>query len=177
MVKKSINQALIDAGIITENQLREILNQASSTGKSLEQCLIENKITSAQHIAKVYAAYAGFEYIDSITDKMADLDLLAKVPLKFLRDNAVMPILVDGNIIILTANPVNFQALDDLNLLLGGLVKYAVAPYTVIIDGINRYYPLEGTKQMIEELRKRMKNRKALILRHIEEEDILGMAS
>ena len=57
------------------------------------------------------------EYVDAVTDKMADLDLLAKVPLKFLRDNEVMPIMIDGNIVILTANPFDFQPLDELNML------------------------------------------------------------
>ena len=55
-------------------------------------------------------------------------------------------------LVILTANPFDFQPLDELNMLLGGNVQYAACTSKVIIDGINRYYPLEGTKQMIEEL-------------------------
>ena len=34
-------------------------------------------------------------------------------------------------------------------MLLGGNARYAVATEKAIIDAINRYYPLEGSKQMI----------------------------
>ena len=80
MVKKSINQALIDAGIVTESQLLECHNQAVNTGKSLEQCFIESHAVSAQDIAKVYAKYASllkdWQMIFGVGDmnKIGDMD-------------------------------------------------------------------------------------------------------
>ena len=46
----------------------------------------------------------------------------------------------------------------------------------MIIDGINRYYPLEGTKQMIEELEEERGMPEAMEFEDIEDEDILTMA-
>ena len=95
-------------------------------------------------------------------------------PLKFLRDNEVMPIMMDGKIYILTANPFDFQPLDELNMLLGGNAHYAVAPLSVIINGINRYYPLEGTERMMKELEEEEDAPKEVAFEEIEEKDILG---
>lgn len=108
---------------------------------------------------------------------MADLNLLGKVPLQFLRDNSVMPVVINGNTVILTDDPTKFQPLDELNMLFGGGVTYAVAPRTVILEGINRYYPLEGPKQMMEELEEEEALGTEVAFEGIEEKDILSMAS
>ena len=88
-----------------------------------------------------------------------------------------MPVMVNGQIVILTFNPLHFQPLDELNILLGGGVKTAVSTKKLITDGINRYYPLGGTKQMIEELEEERDLEEAVDFAEIEEKDILGMAT
>ena len=107
---------------------------------------------------------------------MADPLLLAQVSLKFLRENVVMPVKIDGAKTILTANPTQFEPLDQLTLLLGTPINYAVATPKTIIDAINRYYPIEGTKQMIAELEEE-KELGEVDFGAIEETDILGAAS
>jgi hypothetical protein len=152
IMKKNSGELLVELGVINAQQLGECQQEAEKTGGAVEACLVEKKYTTAENLAQAYAKYSSLAYIDTVTDKTADLDLLARVPLKFLRDNEVMPIMVDGTIIILTANPFDFQLLDELNMLLGGGTQYAVAPLPVIINSINRYYPLEGTERMMKEL-------------------------
>lgn len=175
LAKKSLGEMLVEAGVVNTQQLYECQQIIATSGQSLEQCLLDKKFVSPADIAKAYAAYANLPYIAEITDKMADLTLLSKVPLQFLRDNAVIPVMIDGKITILTANPTEFQPLDELNLIFGGDVKYAVAPRPVIIDSINRYYPIEGTTRMIEELAEEEKEL-GLDFEEIEEKDILAMA-
>ncbi len=176
-MKKNSGELLVDLGLVNAKQFETCKQEADKTGKSVIDCLVEKKFTTYEDIANAYAKSANLNYIDTVTDKTADLDLLAKVPLKFLRDNEVMPIKVDGNIIILTANPFNFQPLDELNMLLGGNTQYAVAPLSVINNGINRYYPLEGTERMMKELEEEEEAPKEVAFEEIEEKDILGMAT
>ena len=83
---------------------------------------------------------------------MADPQLLGRVPLKFLRHHCVIPIMYEGQKAIVTANPRDLQPLDDMNLLMGGETVYAVATEEVITEAINRYYPLETSKEMMDEL-------------------------
>lgn len=177
MIKKTIEDVLIAAGTINSQQLSECQKETEKSGSSVEQCLLDKQFITPQQLAQAYASYASYPYIDEITEKMADLELLGKIPFKFLRDNTVMPIMKDGVVTIVTANPLNFQPLDELAMLLGGDVAYAVAPTNVIIDAINRYYPIEGSKQMIEELEGEEKDISEMAFEGIEEKDILTMAS
>ena len=56
------------------------------------------------------------------------------------------------------------------------MLKHSSHTRALIVDAINRYYPLEGTKQMIEELEEE-KEMEEVDFGAIQEEDILGMAS
>lgn len=175
---KNIGEILLSSGVITREDLQACVAEATAAGIPVEQCLLSKGLITDVQLAQAYAQYASLGYVEAIPEKIADLDLLAKVPLKFLRDNGVIPVMIDGHIVVLTANPTDFQPLDDLNLILGGGVEYRVAPRPVIVDAINRYYPIEGTKEMIEELEEEgEKDLEAVSFEEIEEKDILAMAS
>lgn len=169
-------EMLVDVGLITTQQLIECQNEAENTGISVEQCAIEKKYTTPVAIAKAYAEYASLPFVESITEKMADLGVLAKVPLHFLRDNEVIPIVIDDQLTVVTADPFQFQPLDEVNMLLGGGAQYAVAPRIAIVGAINRYYPLEGAERMIKELEEE-ELPKEVAFEEIEEKDIFAMAT
>ncbi len=176
MVKKTLEELLIAAGRINTQQLSEC--EKEKAGGTITDCLIAKNFITREQLAQAYAEYASFAYIDQINEKMIDLTLLGKIPLQFLRDNSVIPIKKDGKTFIVIANPENFQPLDELALLLGGDVSYAVAPANVILDSINRYYPLEGSKQMMAELEEEeQKLDEPIALEDIEDKDILTMAA
>ena len=178
MITKSVVDILLEQNIITNAQALECKAQAEETGNSVEQCLLEKNYVTDHDLAKAIAQRAGLSYIEKITDGMADLSLLAKIPLKFLRDNSVIPLMIDGQLTILTTNPNNFQPLDDINMLLGGNAQYAVSTQKVIDDAINRYYPLEGSKQMIAAFEKEEElSPEEVDFGAIEEKDIMAMAS
>jgi general secretion pathway protein E len=178
MAQKTVLEILLAAGVVTEQQISECSTISKESGQLVDRCLLEKKYITPLDFARAYAEYANLPLIEDITEPMADLGLLAKIPLKFLRANLVMPIVKDGTTMIVTANPTNFQPLDELNLLLGGGLQYAVASESAIIDAINKYYPLEGAKQMIEELGAEQEELEpSVAFEDIEEKDILAMAS
>jgi general secretion pathway protein E len=177
MAKKILGEILVDQKLITPAQLQECEQEHQTTGKEFNTCLLEKQFITPQELAQAYASYAGLEFISSVTDDMADVSLLAPIPLPFLRANVVMPIRRDGELLVLTANPTNFQPLDELNVLLDKRARYAVAPSTVISEAINRYYPLEGSKQMMQELEEEDKELEEVELAQVEEKDIVAMAA
>ena len=179
MVKKSVEEVLVASGAVNSQQVSECQKEMEASGASLEKCLLEKKFITPEQLAKAYAEYANFEYIDQITEKMVDLNLLGMIPLQFLRNNVVIPIKKEGVVTIVTANPLDFQPIDELTMLMGGdVVQYAVALESVIMEGINRYYPLEGGKQMIEELEEEDKQEiEDVALEGVEDKDILTMAT
>jgi general secretion pathway protein E len=175
---KTLEDILIETGVANTQQVSECKKEIEKSGALIEKCLLEKKFITPEQLTKAYADYSGYEVVPSISEKMADLNLLAKIPLQFLRSNVVIPIMKDDQVMILTANPFNFQPLDELAMLLGGDVKYGISQAETITEAINRYYPLEGGKQMIEDLEEEEKNiSEAVALEDIQEKDILTMAS
>ncbi len=177
MLKKNVGDVLVEAGLITQEQYEQCKQEGAASGKQLTQCLIDKKVMLPEVLAKELSAYVDVPFVEKITDKMTDINVLGKIPLKFLRENEVIPVVLDGTLTILTANPMHFQPVDELNLLLGGGIPYAVATPQMVIEAINRYYPLEGTKQMIEELEGEGPTLEEVEFGDIDERDIVAMAA
>lgn len=177
MVRRSLAQVLVDRKMFTPIEIEEYQLAAEQSHQTLEEYLKAHSLIKDEDLARAYANQFEIPHIDTISEKMADPDLLARIPLKFLREHAVVPIFYENHIAIVTSNPTDFQPIDELTLILRGDVSIAVATRALIIDAINRYYPLEGTKQMIEELEEEQEIAGELDFGAIQEEDILGMAS
>lgn len=178
MIQKDFGDFLVESDFINTQQLGECQKEIKETGQTLAECLLDKQFITQDNLSKALANYASVAFIEAITDKMADITLLAKVPLTFLRDNIIIPVRIKDEVTLLVSNPMHFQPIDELNMLLGGGIPHAVAPAKIIIDAINRYYPLEGTKEMIEELEEEEEREiEAVEFEDIAEKDILAMAT
>jgi len=177
MVKKKLGDILVEHKIITPEQLLDCLQEQKSTGKSLGQILLDRNLVTKNDLSRALSDQVSLPFIDRITEQMADTQMLGKVPLKFLRQHVVIPIMYEGQRTIVTANPRDLQPLDDLALLMSGDVVYAVSTEDVINDAINRYYPLETSKEMMEELTEEEGAEIGLPEGPLDEKDIMEMAN
>lgn len=177
MLRKKIGEILIDLNVLTPQQLQESLDEQKGSGKLLGQILLAHKIISKEDLARALAQQVTLIFIERITEQMADPALLGKVPLKFLRQHVVIPIVYEGYNTIVTSNPRDLQPLDDLALLMGGVVNYAVSTDVIINDAISKYYPLETSKEMMDELKEGEDKELELGAEPLEEKDIMEMAN
>lgn len=177
MLKKKIGEILLDLGAVTSAQLNEcLLEQKENPGKLIGQLLLARSYVTKINLANALAQQVGFVLVDKITETMAEPTLLSKVPLKFLRQHGVIPILYEGRLTLVTSNPRDLQPLDDLAMLMSGPVVYAVSTEDIISEATNKYYPLETSKEMMDEL-KDGDNDLDLAAGPIEEKDLLEMAN
>ncbi len=171
-------QALIDMGALKAELVDNFKQEASDLNMTLVAYLLSKKIISQKDVALAYSKDLSLPYVDQITEAMTDAALLGKIQFHFLRQNNIIPVIIDEKIVIVSADPYKVQPIDELKLLLGRQVTQAVAPTGVVIDAINRYYPLEGTKQMMEELEEDSKLIEGeLDLGSMEDQDVVSMAS
>ena len=180
MLNKSIGEILVEQKVITQEQLAKLQLEAREQSMPLDDYLQQQKAISQQDLAKASALKFDLPLLSNITEKMANPDILAKVPLRFLREHNIVPIIVDSathQVTLVTSNPLDFQPIDELKLIFGTQVSLAVATKAAIIETINRYYPLEGTKEMIAELAQEEALSPDMDFETIGTEDILGMAS
>lgn len=176
-MNSGVLQALISMGIITAENSSLYQQEATNLGITLTTYLLDRKIITQQDLAKAYSISLGIIYIDHINETMIDTELLKKIQFAFLRQNQIIPIIFNDKLTIVAANPYKMQAIDELSLLIGKPIVKGVASTTVVSDAINRFYPLEGTKEMMEELEETKLMEGELDLGAIEEQDVMVMAS
>lgn len=175
MISKFKN-LLVTQGILSNSALSEAEDAARLQGVSLFDYL--RPTLAPEQLLELYSKTFNLPIIRTITEDSTDPQLLAKIPFRFLKDNLVIPLLYEGQLILVCAAPEKFQALDELNLLLKQPTQTAVATERTILDALNRFYPLEGTKQMLEELGSEKElGEESVEFGEIDERDILGMAN
>jgi general secretion pathway protein E len=174
-----IVKTLQKMGLLVQFDYDQAQAKAFEEGLALENYLIQNKMITPQDLAKAYADYYQLPYIENISEDMADAELLAKIQFNFLRQNLVMPIMYQGKITILVADPLNLGIIDELSMLVAkNNAQSAVAIPSLIIDAINRYYPMDGAKKMMEDLEEDTNVLEGgLDLSQVEDQDILSMTA
>lgn len=174
-----LSKTLVLTGALSEAQVAELQAQAQAERKPFAQFLLEKGVITPENLAKAYAQHYELPLLEKIPEKLADPTLLSKIPFHFLRQNLVMPLLTDGTTVtIATADPTNFQGIDAVRLMLGTDAPLTVVTVSALIDALNRFYPLEGTKEMIEDLAQEQDvSQEGLEFGEIDEKDILGMAN
>jgi general secretion pathway protein E len=174
---KTFGEYLVELKAITKNDLEELTRAAEKNKVTLPDYVLQEKIVTEGQRAEIFARLFDVPYIDEIKDDTINPELLGKVPFRFLKENEVIPIKKDLTIMILVANPTNYQAIDELRILLGESAPIAIAKPKNINDTVNRFYPLEGTKQMIEELGEiDVVEDESIVFGDIDERDIVGTA-
>lgn len=164
-------------GILKQINRIEIAQAAHEQNLSIEQYLIFSKLISPFDLAQAYGRLYNLSVIESITEEMVDINLLSKIQFNFLRQNMIMPIILQGVVTIIVADPLNLQAIDDIAILSTAHdAPVVVATSTLIIDAINRYYPMEGAKTMMEDLVEDTNLLEGgLDLSNVQDQDILSM--
>lgn len=152
MSKKTLIQIITDEKILSSTDLQNAIIAAEEEKVSLETYLIANNLIKDTDLAQLYARMLNLPYISKIDDELADPTLLEKIPLKFLRDNLIIPLKQDSHVLITLADPTNFSALDTITQIFEGKAKTALATRRVIVDALNHFYPLESSKEMMDDL-------------------------
>lgn len=178
MIKKSVVQILLDKKFIDKQKADALAAACDEKSANFFKCSRDFGV-SEQHLAQALAEKFESPYVPEITEQMTDPEVIAQIPLKFLREQTVMPIVLPGQsgVTLVSANPFNFQPLDELSLLLNIPYSLAVAPQSAIVEAINKFYPYESSKEVIEGLEEEKEFSSDLDFAAINEEDILGMAS
>src|SRR3989339_974543 len=173
---KTLGEQLVSMKALTKQKLNALEKQAQEANSSLTDYLITEKIVSEEIIAQAFADILSIPYLPRINEDTVNTDLLSKIPFKFLKENTIIPIKTP-DLTIVIANPNNYQALDEIRILLGETALLTVSTPKVIHEAINKFYPLEGTKEMIKELGEAEKlEEEAVEFGEIAEGDLLGMA-
>lgn len=173
-----IFQTLQKMGLVKDLDEQQLRQAAQDQDLAIENYLLTTKMITPLDLAQAYGLYYNLPFVEFITEEMADPLILSKIQFNFLRQNLVMPIVLQGKVTILVADPLNLGSIDELSMLLAKDAQTAIATPGAIIDGINRYYPMEGAKTMMDDLVEDTNLLEGgLDLSQVEDQDILSMTA
>jgi general secretion pathway protein E len=135
----------LEANLVEQGGISpEVLDRARERlrdGKDIGDVLLEMGALTADRWGEIVARYYGLPFVDTLQTDSVPLELVARLPIQFAKRHNLLPITVDGEVVVVaTANPSLIGPIDDLRLLFGKAVRAVVAPAPQIADAINRVY-------------------------------------
>ena len=174
-ITKDIESVLIKNNLFKAEEIKEFQKEALVEKLSLFDYILEKKKTTPEKLAEIFSKEFSINLISEIEESEVDINLLAKIPLKFLRDNSFFQFLNDEKLTVIIGNPCNNNSLEELKIVIGSF-NLLIGSKIFISELINRYYPIEGTKKVFEELEAEGDNTQAIDFNVISEEDVFGLA-
>lgn len=140
IARKRLPEMLLEQGLVTEAQLQECMELHRSTGKSLQDLLVEKGYLSEEDLVVTLSEQLGIPHI-RVAHYSISKEVLAEVPETLARQYEMLPVSVTGDVLTLAmANPLNIMALDDLRMLTSYEIEPVVAMSSELRDAINRNY-------------------------------------
>ncbi|WP_305041113.1 type II secretion system ATPase GspE, partial [Geoalkalibacter sp.] len=111
------------------------------SGQRLGEILLEKKVISAEQLGRALARQQNLPFLESISLKGLDFELLDRIPIGFAKEYRIFPVQRDDNSIVLAmADPLDSRPLNDLTSLTGAYVEAVVATPQEILRAINQAY-------------------------------------
>lgn len=138
--KMRLGDLLVSRGIISNDDLLEVLAKQKTTGKRLGEILIDEKYVCEEDILNVLEIQLGIERVILNSTKV-DKEAVYSIPENLARRYNLIPISIEDNIIKVVMNdPLNIIAIDDVEIATGYEVEPIIATKAEIIDHIERHY-------------------------------------
>ncbi|OGL44213.1 MAG: type IV-A pilus assembly ATPase PilB [Candidatus Schekmanbacteria bacterium RBG_16_38_10] len=135
-----IGELLVEAGLITNEQLEEALKSQKQFGGRLGSILVKMGIISEDSVTSFLSQQYGVPSIN-LDDFEIDPGICKLVPLKTAMKYEIIPISrIGSTLTVAMADPSNVFAIDDIKFMTGYNVEPVVAPETAIKEAIKRYY-------------------------------------
>jgi len=140
---KKLGEILIEAGLITEEQLSAILKHADrKSGKRLGTILVEQGLAKEEDIAQTLAYQLHLSYVD-VLDAIITPEAVKLIPEDLALRYNIMPLYTDkSKFIIAMSDPLNLFALNDLRFVSNFEICPVVSTEAEIVMAIKKHYNL-----------------------------------
>lgn len=150
-----IGQHLVEKGLITEEQLAEVLaKQKESKGKMFGDVLAEMKLVTDVQFAEVLAERLNVPFVDLDNQELIP-DVVKRIPEATARKYNVIALnKVGRRLTVATSEPSNFYAMEDLRVVTGCSISVNMATKGAINRAIGKMYSQGQTSSIVEEATK-----------------------
>ncbi len=178
MLDKIIAEIIQEKQGISSEAFEVLWKGQREKGKSLTEFLNQKGWVTEDELLTELSAKLRVPYSKDLEAEGIDPSLVSKVPIAFSKKYRVTPLKIeDGVVTVATLNPLNYEALDDLRLILGCReVRTVLSSEREILQAINRFYEqsADTPEEMIQSMDAESSDR---LLHDLEEiEDLLDVS-
>jgi len=162
--RKKLGEYLLDAGVISDAELKDALRRQKQTKEPLGQIFTRNGLVSEGDICRVLHQQLGLPIID-LQNIAIDESVIALVKEELAKRYLAIPVALENRNTIRVAmgDPLNVSALEDIRFQSGFFVRPALAPPSEILEAITRFYHLDDSVgQVLESIIKTDPGREVL---------------
>ena len=145
MDSKQVADMFVEAGWIDSDQGYALAQEAATTGKPIENVMVDHGIVTEDEFFALIAESLGTEVVDlSLFDGASHT--LHLVPGGLARLHGALPVgHAENTIYVALVDPLNPQIAEDLRFALGREIQVVVAPSSKVRDLISQYYGTEAS--------------------------------
>ncbi len=137
-----IGDILQRRGILDERQL--LLAQQSANGHRLDRVVMDMGLASEEDLLKAFADELGMKYFE-LKDYQVDTQLLSQFPATPIFRHSLLPLQREnGRVLVASADPFDFEALDELSSLSGEVLEPVLALHEDVVDLIKQNLGVGG---------------------------------
>jgi len=140
IINKQLGELLIDRGVINKHQLDEALIIQQQKGGLIGEILVELGFVKEEDIAQALTAQYGFPFLP-LANYEINSDIAQLIPSRVAKQYMIIPIdKIGSNLTLAMSNPLNIQAIEDVELICGCNVQAFVSTSSDIKAAIEKYY-------------------------------------
>jgi type IV pilus assembly protein PilB len=140
-LRKKLGETLIQAGLITEDDLRTALAEHKRTGERLGAVLVRMNLATERQIAKALAYQLGFPYVN-LAENPPEPGVVTLIPKDVVLKRSCVALKLEKNLLtVAMADPLLFSLVQDLEFQTGYRIKQVVATRADILEAIAAGYP------------------------------------
>jgi len=140
-LRKKIGECLIQAGLITEEDLGVALTEHKRTGERLGVVIVRMNLATEKQIAKALAFQLGFPYIN-LSENPPEVSAVTLIPKDVALKRVCVAVRLEKNLLtVAMSDPLLFSLVQDLEFQTGYRIKQVVATRGDITEAIQSGYP------------------------------------
>jgi len=140
VIHKQLGELLVERKVITPQQLEKAMAVQKQKGGLLGEILVELGFAKEEDIAQALTTQYGFPYLP-LNNYEINPEIIKLVPLRVAKQYLLIPIdKIGNNLTLAMSNPLNTQAIEDVEILTGCNVQSFVSTSSDIKKAIEKYY-------------------------------------
>jgi len=145
----------VEGGRLTEEELREIEDEARKKNISLDELLVRKNLISREEQGALLADQMGVLYVD-LENYLIDPKVVTLVPEPFAKQHHLIPLFRIGNTLtVAMSDPQDVMVIDELRLKTKSEIEPCLANEGAIQNAIDQYYGMKGSLgEIIKEIDK-----------------------